>query len=34
MINKIKRRKFASKKQVTKVIKMYCKGITKKNNKT
>ena len=29
MVNNIKRKKFASKKQVTKDIKMYCKDITK-----
>ena len=29
MINNSKRKKFASKKQVTKVIKIYCKDITK-----
>ena len=29
MVNNFKRKKFASNKQVTKVIKMYCKDITK-----
>ncbi len=29
MVNKSKRKKFASKKQVIKVIRMYCKDIIK-----